>query len=142
MHLGYLRTYGINISKINVTEIVVEFKVSDEHSWSGERDEVSKMLVTDFIANTEKAVKLSCIGIPHKRFKLFGGVVDYEWQGAGFDQWLDQDVLLHSLLRKANAPSIVIGSNHVYIVDEKLPSADVFQCIDRIAGHICRKAEF
>jgi len=135
--LGYIRIYDTHVNKINITKTVTQWELTD--LWGGTREQVISYYVTDFEAAVEQASEFSCFGQPKKRFLFFRGVIDYEWHGGELAEWLAQDTELSEMLRKANAPSMEIAANHIYIKGKKLPSGELFPCIDRIAEYICRK---
>jgi len=134
--LGYIRIYDTHVNKINITKTVTVWELTD--SW-GTREEVNINYAADFEAAIEQASEFSCSGQPKKRFLFFGGVIDYGWHGGELAEWLAQDTQLSEMLRKANAPSMEIAANHIYIKGKKLPSGELFPCIDRIAEYICKK---
>jgi len=133
--IGSLQPVDTHINRIHVVEIYYT-----ESTGGHAVDLPNKSYGVDFIAATEYPVQVSCFGKPKKRYILFGGVINYRWQGDALADWLAQDTELNEMLKKANAPEIKMNGNHICVRGWKLPSGKVFPCIDRIAEYICKKA--
>lgn len=88
----------------------------------------------DFIVKIDPVPQIRSNGEPSKGF--LRRIVSYQWQGGSFAEKLNQDDKLINMLRKAKAPRIQVKSNRISIESKRFPTVEVFQCIDRIAGHI------
>ena len=131
--LGGLKLTGTNVDEIKIAERGwVEIPPSTQDSagmvsWKTHYD-------FDYTAQAENSVRTNCNGKPKRKF--FIRVVDYNWQGGGLADRLNQDARLRDLLISNKAPAIEVVGKHIYTTATGFAGPGVFLCLDQIARHV------
>ncbi len=135
--LGGIRLRSTNVETVGFHEEGVINRVPGAVGFDGS-GEVRIRYFMDCTIRVKPIPMAPVTGSPVKKF--LGRVVDYYWRNNKLAQRLNEDTKLRSMLVKSKAPEIEVRGNHIRIQDKKFPSAKLFQCIDRIAGHIHQEA--
>jgi hypothetical protein len=88
----------------------------------------------DYEVRVDSVPIIRCIGRPKRR--LLKGMVGYDWEGPPQSQKLSSDAQLEAMLVRAKAPVVQLVNNHIFVRDNKMPSEQLFRCIEQIAGYI------
>ena len=125
----YLLDYVLDspeISDAEYDELMLELRRLEEN--------YPQFSTPDYMIQIHNIRDIHCVGQPRRGF--WRRVVDYHWEGATIAESMNEDTRLRKMLVKAKAPAIEVKGNHIRIRDKRFPTVKLFQCIERIAGHI------
>lgn len=136
LDMGGLKLRGANADMVKVREHgSTHLGMAGGQTWE---TKVDIQFHIDVILQIECTRETACRGDVVKRFPR--RVVDYQWVGKEFARRLNEDAQLCKMLVKVKAPPMRVEENHILIQGKRLPSLELFRCIDRIAGHIRQEA--